>query len=35
MENWIKQHRKKCAKVSKELNFWYSSKKEDLKHLES
>lgn len=30
MNEFIKQHRKKCAKVSKELGFWWPNRNEDL-----
>jgi hypothetical protein len=30
MIEFLKQHRAQCAKDSKAMNFWYSSKCEDL-----
>lgn len=34
LELWLQHHRAKCANVSKDLDFWYSSKNEDLIKLE-
>lgn len=30
MNEFIKQHRKKCAKTAKDLGFWWPNRNEDL-----
>lgn len=30
MTEWLKNHRKECAKTAKDLGFWWPSRIEDL-----